>query len=60
VGEITAGISLENNVAISCAFISAERFERELVARSCAHSAPLRGSQYDNNEKPESDPSADE
>jgi predicted nucleotidyltransferase len=29
VGEITAGISLENNVVISCAFISSERFERE-------------------------------
>jgi predicted nucleotidyltransferase len=29
VGEITAGISLENSVVISCAFTSAERFERE-------------------------------
>ncbi len=29
VGDITAGISLENNVVISCAFISVERFERE-------------------------------
>ena len=28
-GEITAGISLENNVVISCAFVSAERFERQ-------------------------------
>ena len=28
-GEITAGISLENNVVISCTFISADRFERE-------------------------------
>jgi len=29
VGEITAVISLENNVVISCAFISSERFDRE-------------------------------
>jgi predicted nucleotidyltransferase len=29
VGGITAGISLENNVVISCAFVSAERFELE-------------------------------
>ena len=29
VGGITSGISLENNVVISCVFISAERFERE-------------------------------
>jgi hypothetical protein len=28
-GEITAGMSLENNVVISCTFISADRFERE-------------------------------
>lgn len=28
-GEIASEISLENNVVISCAFISAERFERE-------------------------------
>ena len=29
IGDITAGMSLENNVVISCTFISAERFERE-------------------------------
>jgi predicted nucleotidyltransferase len=29
IGVITAGMSLENNVVISCTFISAERFERE-------------------------------
>jgi predicted nucleotidyltransferase len=28
-GDTTAAISLENNVVISCAFISGERFERE-------------------------------
>jgi predicted nucleotidyltransferase len=28
-GEIASGISLENNVVISCTFISADRFERE-------------------------------
>jgi predicted nucleotidyltransferase len=28
-GEITAGMSLENNVVISCTFISADQFERE-------------------------------
>ena len=28
-GEITAGMSLENNVVISCTFIPADRFERE-------------------------------
>jgi predicted nucleotidyltransferase len=28
-GEVTAGMSLENNVVISCTFISADRFERE-------------------------------
>jgi len=28
-GETTAGMSLENNVVISCTFISADRFERE-------------------------------
>ena len=28
-GEITAGMSLENNVVISCTFVSADRFERE-------------------------------
>ena len=29
VGTISASLSLENNVVISCAFVSAERFERE-------------------------------
>ena len=28
-GEITAEISLENNIVISCTFISADRFEHE-------------------------------
>jgi predicted nucleotidyltransferase len=28
-GEIAAGMSLENNVVISCTFISADQFERE-------------------------------
>ena len=28
-GEITAGISLENDIVISCTFISADRFEHE-------------------------------
>src|SRR5208337_466890 len=28
-GEIASGMSLENNVVISCTFISANRFERE-------------------------------
>jgi predicted nucleotidyltransferase len=28
-GEITAGMSLENNVVISCTYIPADRFERE-------------------------------
>lgn len=29
IGDLTAGMSLENNMVISCAFISGERFERE-------------------------------